>query len=163
MDKPQSPVHIKHEGKFFARLLTKECSMSTPSFRYYGVVPGSVPFVWEVQPGTPKVAMSGITVPPITPPPSYQYPCNKTRTRKKKNKKFIRRIGLIAAVFRRFRLKKGKITGSLAAVSGSSRWLFSFPGTGEGDSTRYHSPPRQGTMGFSMRRAPRFLFLCYHS
>lgn len=164
MEKPQSPIHIKHEGKFYARLLTKESPMSNPSFRYYGVVPGSVPFLWETQPGTPKVAVSGITVPPITPPPSYQYQCNETNTKKKKkNKRFIMRMSVIAAVFRRFRIRKGKTGSSTTAVSSSSRWLFSLPGAGEGDSTRYSSSPRHRFTCFSVRQAPRFLFLCYHS
>ncbi|KAJ1686652.1 hypothetical protein LUZ63_018042 [Rhynchospora breviuscula] len=160
MDAPQSPC-LKHEGKFYARLLTKESSMSNPSFRYYGLVPGSVPFLWEAEPGTPKVVVSGITVPPITPPPSYQYRYSETSTRKKKNKRFIMRINVIAAVFRRFRLKKVK-TGDSTSVSSSSRWLFTMP-AGEGGSARYNSSPRHRFMCFSMRRAPRFLFLCYHS
>ncbi|KAF3330579.1 hypothetical protein FCM35_KLT03933 [Carex littledalei] len=161
MTAPHSPIHIKHEGKFFARLLTKESSMSNPSFRYYGVGPGSVPFIWETEPGTPKVAVSGIQVPTITPPPSYRYRCDETSPRKKKNKRFIMRIGVIAALIRRFRLKKAN-TANLNVVSSSSRWLFSLP-TGEGDSTRYNSSTRHGSMCFSMRRAPRFMFLCYQS
>ncbi|EES18011.1 putative protein TPRXL [Sorghum bicolor] len=56
------------------RFLSKDTSsVSDPSFRvYYGVASaGSVPFVWESAPGTPKNAISSTTLPPLTPPPSY--------------------------------------------------------------------------------------------
>ncbi|KAI3705001.1 hypothetical protein L1987_75231 [Smallanthus sonchifolius] len=44
------------------------------SFRvlYYGsAAAGSVPFMWESQPGTPKHALTESSLPPLTPPPSY--------------------------------------------------------------------------------------------
>ncbi|XP_023736111.2 uncharacterized protein LOC111884013 [Lactuca sativa] len=44
------------------------------SFRvlYYGTASaGSVPFMWESQPGTPKHALTESSLPPLTPPPSY--------------------------------------------------------------------------------------------
>ncbi|MFS8013185.1 hypothetical protein Hanom_Chr14g01329851 [Helianthus anomalus] len=44
------------------------------SFRvlYYGSASaGSVPFMWESQPGTPKHALAESSLPPLTPPPSY--------------------------------------------------------------------------------------------
>ncbi|CAL4892886.1 unnamed protein product [Urochloa decumbens] len=56
------------------RLLSKDpSSVSNPSFRvYYGVASaGSVPFLWESAPGTPKNSVSHTTLPPLTPPPSY--------------------------------------------------------------------------------------------
>ncbi|CAD6334177.1 unnamed protein product [Miscanthus lutarioriparius] len=56
------------------RFLSKDdASVSNPSFRvYYGVASaGSVPFMWESAPGTPKNAISSTTLPPLTPPPSY--------------------------------------------------------------------------------------------
>ncbi|PNT73124.1 uncharacterized protein LOC100840111 [Brachypodium distachyon] len=72
---PQSPLRIKQGGKFYERLLTKESSAANPSFRYYWAEPGSVPFVWETQPGTPRDDASrmhpGCALPAITPPPSY--------------------------------------------------------------------------------------------
>ncbi|KAI3748902.1 hypothetical protein L6452_12321 [Arctium lappa] len=46
-----------------------------PSFRvlYYGdASAGSVPFMWESQPGTPKHALTESFLPPLTPPPSFQ-------------------------------------------------------------------------------------------
>ncbi|KAL5196828.1 hypothetical protein ABZP36_000340 [Zizania latifolia] len=54
---------------------------SSRSFRvYYSLGAGTVPFVWESKPGTPKSAVvpaaaaadDGDAVPPISPPPSYQ-------------------------------------------------------------------------------------------
>jgi hypothetical protein len=59
-----------------SRLLPPEAAFSNPSFRvYYGVASaGSVPFVWESAPGTPKKdAVSDTKLPPLTPPPSYYY------------------------------------------------------------------------------------------
>ncbi|KAD1040242.1 hypothetical protein R6Q59_014338 [Mikania micrantha] len=44
------------------------------SFRvlYYGsAAAGSVPFMWESHPGTPKHALTESSLPPLTPPPSY--------------------------------------------------------------------------------------------
>ena len=64
-------------GKLYSKMLSKEAaatlSVSVPSFRvYYGVASaGSVPFLWESQPGTPKSSPSAAALPPLTPPPSY--------------------------------------------------------------------------------------------
>lgn len=66
---------IKQDDKFFSRLLSKESTgKGESSFRYYycGGSSGSIPFVWESQPGTPKHKFSDISLPPLTPPPSYQ-------------------------------------------------------------------------------------------
>ncbi|MFS7958300.1 hypothetical protein Hanom_Chr07g00676581 [Helianthus anomalus] len=44
------------------------------SFRvlyYASAAAGSVPFMWESQPGTPKHALTESSLPPLTPPPSY--------------------------------------------------------------------------------------------
>lgn len=38
---------------------------------YHVVKSASVPFVWESQPGTPKVRSRENSLPPLTPPPSY--------------------------------------------------------------------------------------------
>ncbi|THU65454.1 hypothetical protein C4D60_Mb05t03800 [Musa balbisiana] len=79
-DPPPSPLHITpHDSKFYARLLSKEDDASlstTPSFSVYdGVAPGSVPFVWESQPGTPKPTAVALAepLPPINPPPSSYF------------------------------------------------------------------------------------------
>ncbi|KAI4302655.1 hypothetical protein MLD38_038376 [Melastoma candidum] len=63
---------IRSEDGFFSRLLSKETSLANPSFRvYYGGIPGSIPFLWETQPGTPKHVLHNDPLPPLTPPPSY--------------------------------------------------------------------------------------------
>ncbi|KAI5670403.1 hypothetical protein M9H77_10767 [Catharanthus roseus] len=73
---PPKSLQIKEEDKFFSRLLSKETSNSKAesSFRvlYYGGASGAVPFVWESRPGTPKHPFSDTSLPPLTPPPSYQ-------------------------------------------------------------------------------------------
>uniref|UniRef100_A0A0D9UX64 Uncharacterized protein n=1 Tax=Leersia perrieri TaxID=77586 RepID=A0A0D9UX64_9ORYZ len=61
-------------SKVFSKLMSRESAAAAPSFRvYYGVASaGSVPFLWESQPGTPKNdAVSHSVLPPLTPPPSY--------------------------------------------------------------------------------------------
>ncbi|PON32415.1 hypothetical protein PanWU01x14_361650 [Parasponia andersonii] len=52
--------------------LSKESSSSS-SLLYYGGKPGSIPFLWESCPGTPKSKFSNhdSLIPPLTPPPSY--------------------------------------------------------------------------------------------
>lgn len=58
----------------FLRKLEKYNSSMQASFRmlYYGGATGSVPFVWESQPGTPKHKLSDqYPLPPLTPPPQY--------------------------------------------------------------------------------------------
>ncbi|KAG0477014.1 hypothetical protein HPP92_013855 [Vanilla planifolia] len=79
-----SPMAVENillqEDKFYSRLLSKESSASGPSFRvYYGVAAGSVPFLWESRPGTPKHAMAATTLPPLTPPPSYYFASSKSK------------------------------------------------------------------------------------
>ncbi|WVZ97972.1 hypothetical protein U9M48_043467 [Paspalum notatum var. saurae] len=69
-----------------SRLLSMDASsVSNPSFRvYYGVASaGSVPFMWESAPGTPKNAISSTTLPPLTPPPSYYSSNGAARTNNK--------------------------------------------------------------------------------
>ncbi|TXG50005.1 hypothetical protein EZV62_025880 [Acer yangbiense] len=63
---------IKQNEKFFSRVISKETSMANSSSRvYYRGASGSVPFIWESRPGTPKHTFSDTTLPPLTPPPSY--------------------------------------------------------------------------------------------
>lgn len=73
-----------------SRLLSTDASLSNPSFRvYYGVASaGSVPFLWESAPGTPKNAISDTALPPLTLPPSYY---NKTTklSKSKSSKKLL--------------------------------------------------------------------------
>ncbi|KAI9156276.1 hypothetical protein LWI28_003542 [Acer negundo] len=63
---------IKQNEKFFSRVMSKETSMANCSSRvYYRGDSGSVPFMWESRPGTPKYTFNDTTPPPLTPPPSY--------------------------------------------------------------------------------------------
>ncbi|CAL9069818.1 uncharacterized protein LOC103972652 [Musa acuminata AAA Group] len=106
-DRPLSPLRIKQEGNFYARLLSKESSLSaTPSFRvYYGVSSGSVPFVWESQPGTPKATVAAAGLPPLTPPPSHFHHPRKIMATKKKRRR-ASRFSVLATLFRRIILRK---------------------------------------------------------
>ncbi|KAF6993496.1 hypothetical protein CFC21_010381 [Triticum aestivum] len=71
--------------------LAQGSSRAEASFRvYYSIGAGTVPFVWETKPGTPRrtidpvVAAANDAPPPITPPPLYQSKTMKrcTSTRK---------------------------------------------------------------------------------
>ncbi|XP_057450539.1 uncharacterized protein LOC130742449 [Lotus japonicus] len=102
--KPELPqksvLQIKKDDKFFCRLLSKESSMSNPSFRVAAV---AVPFVWESQPGTPKYTFSEHTLPPLTPPPSYHL---KNVNATKKTEKKSSRSKYFLALIPKFNLKK---------------------------------------------------------
>ncbi|KAJ0101034.1 hypothetical protein Patl1_06748 [Pistacia atlantica] len=69
--------------------MSKETSMANSSSRiYYRGASGSVPFMWESQPGTPKHQFSDTALPPLTPPPSYQSNSNsKSKTLHKETNK----------------------------------------------------------------------------
>ncbi|XP_062183033.1 uncharacterized protein LOC133887122 [Phragmites australis] len=79
----EEPLQLKQGSKVSSKLFSRESSAAAPSFRvYYGVASaGSVPFLWESQPGTPKNAISTATLPPLTPPPSY-YTAKQASTKK---------------------------------------------------------------------------------
>ncbi|OEL24728.1 hypothetical protein BAE44_0014253 [Dichanthelium oligosanthes] len=158
---PQSPLRIRQDGKFYERLLTKESSAASLSFRYYWAEPGAVPFVWESQPGTPKdaarMAVAG-ALPTITPPPSYllrhgngggrqaaaasaaarhdQKSGGKAARNGKKRRCRLKRIRIafIAGIFRRLSLGKvwRRPSPPPVKVSSSSRWLFSSVATETG-------------------------------
>nr|XP_020186033.1 protein prickle [Aegilops tauschii subsp. strangulata] len=59
---PDKRVKQQQQGgtKLYSRMLSKDVAIAVPSFRvYYGVASaGSVPFLWESQPGTPKSSPS---------------------------------------------------------------------------------------------------------
>ncbi|KAL2227353.1 UNVERIFIED_CONTAM: hypothetical protein Sindi_2094000 [Sesamum indicum] len=84
----------------FSRLLSREKYNSSKqgeaSFRvlYYGGAAGSVPFLWESQPGTPKHTFNDDPLPPLTPPPSYQSSPRPSPLQKKnsKNSRFFNSI-----------------------------------------------------------------------
>ncbi|OIW01364.1 hypothetical protein TanjilG_12904 [Lupinus angustifolius] len=112
----KSALQIKQDDKFFSRLLSKENSISYPSFR----VAVAVPFVWESQPGTPKYTFCEDTLPPLTPPPSYY---SNTFNKKPLNKnKGSRSNNLFMALFPKLNLKKTIIS---SPSSFSSSWSSS--------------------------------------
>ncbi|KAL8552293.1 hypothetical protein ACS0TY_001115 [Phlomoides rotata] len=77
------------DAKFLSKLEKYNSSMQgEASFRvlYYGGAAGSVPFVWESQPGTPKHKFSDHPLPPLTPPPQYQSSPRASPLQKKNSK-----------------------------------------------------------------------------
>lgn len=119
-DLPQKPFQlIKQDDKFFSRLLSKENSAPTPSFRvYYGGVPSSVPFMWETRPGTPKHPHFDDSLPPLTPPPSYYSSSSKYDTFPKKK---CSRSNLLRVLFFKTSLKKPKnVADSTCSLHSSS-------------------------------------------
>ncbi|XP_057435363.1 uncharacterized protein LOC130728052 [Lotus japonicus] len=111
-------LQIKQDDKFFCRLLTKESSMTNPSFRVAAV---TVPFVWESQPGTPKYTFSENTLPPLTPPPSYYSSTSPCKKQVKKRS----RSNLLLALLPKLNLKKTILSSS--STSSSSPSTFSSP------------------------------------
>ncbi|XP_057499520.1 uncharacterized protein LOC130783768 [Actinidia eriantha] len=113
-DLPQDALHHKS----FSRLVSNEGpNMASPSFRvlYYGGVSGSVPFLWESQPGTPKHSFSDTySLPPLTPPPSYFFNNYKIPTKKHSRSK------LLHTLFLRINLKKIHVPQSPSSSSSLS-------------------------------------------
>ncbi|KAJ3676489.1 hypothetical protein LUZ60_003901 [Juncus effusus] len=110
-------LHITKEDKFYSRLLTRESSVANPSFRvYYGGASGSVPFLWESQPGTPKNPIYDASLPPLTPPPSYFSNLKNKKTTKKSPSK----SNLITNMMPKLSLKKTKSQPSISSSSSSS-------------------------------------------
>jgi hypothetical protein len=80
----------KQEGPklFSSRILSRDrSSVANASFRvYYSLGAGTVPFLWESKPGTPKSsstpASGASAVPPISPPPSYQHAVSRSKANK---------------------------------------------------------------------------------
>lgn len=81
------------------------------SFRllYYGSASaGSVPFMWESQPGTPKHALTESSLPPLTPPPSYHQFSNSSMHKKR------------SGFFRAISLSSGSVSSSSSSLSWAS-------------------------------------------
>ncbi|XP_010921103.1 uncharacterized protein [Elaeis guineensis] len=144
-DLPQESLEIRQDDKFYTRLLSKESSMANPSFRvYYGVATGSVPFLWESRPGTPKSTITTTTLPPLTPPPSY-YSSPKIKSSKKSPKS-----NFLHTILPRLTLRKAhappspSVSLSSSSVSSSSS---SFSPTGF--TGAHHQRRRSSTTRFS--------------
>lgn len=120
---PADFLLIKQDDKFFSRLLSKESTAKgESSFRYYycGGSSGSIPFVWESQPGTPKHKFSDTSVPPLTPPPSYQTNAHlKSLTKQSKSNFFL-------SIFPKISSKRITFSPSLTSPSVSSSCSSSF-------------------------------------
>nr|XP_043610453.1 uncharacterized protein LOC122582161 [Erigeron canadensis] len=137
---PQKSLKIKQDDKFFSRLLSKENSTANPSFRvYYGNVSSSVPFTWEIQPGTPKHKFSDNSVPPLTPPPSYYISNLDDHQNIPTKRKYLQRSKLIYKLLLNMNLiKKGHVASSSSPSSlSSSSWsTSSFSSKGYGSKRR---------------------------
>ncbi|KEH29220.1 hypothetical protein MtrunA17_Chr4g0013161 [Medicago truncatula] len=114
----KSVLQIKQDDKFFSRLLSKENSNIHPSFR----VSLAVPFVWESQPGTPKHTFSNDTIPPLTPPPSYQF----NNANKKIEKKHSKSSKYFLALFQKLNFRKNNQSSSSSSSSSLSSSYPSF-------------------------------------
>ncbi|CAK9167010.1 unnamed protein product [Ilex paraguariensis] len=67
-------IRTKQDQKLSTRQLSREISMTNSSGEvYYGGPSVAIPFMWESQPGTPKVKLRETSIPPLTPPPSFHF------------------------------------------------------------------------------------------
>ncbi|XP_043725200.1 uncharacterized protein LOC122671818 [Telopea speciosissima] len=132
---PQKSLQIKEDNKFFSRLLTKEKSMANSSFRvYYGGSAGSVPFMWESQPGTPKHAFSDTSLPPLTPPPSFHSHL------KQKSVKKPSKTNLLHTILPKLSLKKSQIPPLPPSPTSSLSWSSSLSSSSSSSSTTPTTP-----------------------
>lgn len=124
-------LQIMQDDTFFSRFLSKEKNSSSSSsvagdssFRvsYYGGAAGSVPFLCESQPGTPKHTFSDNPPPPLTPPPSYKFSPNDSmqKNNTKNSKMFL-------SIIPRSSSKKINISPSYSLCSSSSYSAPSIP------------------------------------
>ncbi|KAF7131612.1 hypothetical protein RHSIM_Rhsim09G0183700 [Rhododendron simsii] len=119
-------LQMKQDDKFSSsRLLSKEKnSKAESSFRvlYYGKSCGSVPFTWETKPGTPKHPLSHSSLPPLTPPPSFNSTPKAKPTQKGSKPNFL------LSIFHRKSSKKSHVSPSYPSpsISWSSRSSSSF-------------------------------------
>lgn len=113
--------------------MSKETSMANSSSRvYYGRASGSVPFMWESRPGTPKHQCRDTALPPLTPPPSY---LSKPSSNSKNLHKNTHKPKLLNAIFpSRFTKKNCHVSpnsfsswscASSSSSSSSSSWSSS--------------------------------------
>ncbi|KAK1426510.1 hypothetical protein QVD17_15184 [Tagetes erecta] len=138
-DFAQKPLKIKQDDKFFSKLVSKETSIANPSFRvYYGNVSGSVPFTWEIQPGTPKHKFSDNSLPPLTPPPSYYFtnPNHHHQTKPSKRKYYPRSKFLYNLLFNINAIKKRHVSPSSLSSSSWSSSMSSANASSKGFGSR---------------------------
>ncbi|KAI3800015.1 hypothetical protein L1987_35321 [Smallanthus sonchifolius] len=111
------------------------------SFRvlYYGSASaGSVPFMWESQPGTPKHALTESSLPPLTPPPSYHQLTQKYNSSMQViNHQSSKRSGFFGTIFFYSSRKRNMATAPPSSLSScsdsSSSWGMSAVEEEDGD------------------------------
>lgn len=140
-DPVQKSLQIKQDDKFYCKLLSKESSAANPSLRvYYGGASGAVPFLWESQPGTPKHPSLAAALPPLTPPPSYQFSPRRARSARKSST----RTGLLNTILPQLTQRKPRPPtsppGSLSSSSLSSSASSFSPMGSSNYRSRFSSP-----------------------
>ncbi|CAA2994352.1 uncharacterized protein LOC111392132 [Olea europaea var. sylvestris] len=125
-DHPMKFIRIKLEEIFSSRRLSTELSrrLSTElsicvdeSFEvYYRDSSVGVPFLWESQPGTPKVKFRESPLPPLTPPPSFH------STPRRNPSKTHLKSNLIHSFLPKISVKKSREQQSPSSSSSSSSW-----------------------------------------
>ncbi|XP_027333743.1 YLP motif-containing protein 1-like [Abrus precatorius] len=116
------------------RKLKRE-SANVPNEAYH-VESASIPFVWESQPGTPKVRFKESSLPPLTPPPSYYQNATKKPNIKAKNKNSPKAT-LLQTIFPMRTARKS----SVPPQPGSSNFL-SYSSSSSSSSSLSSSSPR---------------------
>lgn len=94
---------------FDEQIATRQLSNISSNEAYHVVKSASVPFVWESQPGTPKVRSQENSLPPLTPPPTYyQNATKKTTIKAKKNYNPQKKASFLQTIFpKRSTARKG--------------------------------------------------------
>ncbi|XP_022860827.1 uncharacterized protein LOC111381289 [Olea europaea var. sylvestris] len=115
-DHPLKSIRIRPEGKFSRPRLSHEVSIFIDdSFEvYYRDSSVGVPFLWESQPGTPKVKFRESTLPPLTPPPSFHSSPARNLT------KIHHKSNLIESILPKISVKKRLVQQSSPSSSSSS-------------------------------------------
>ncbi|KAK4797887.1 hypothetical protein SAY86_030213 [Trapa natans] len=135
--------NIKNDDKVFTRQLTRDSAAANSSsrvFYYAGSGAGSVPFMWESRPGTPKhpSSSSSTVIPPLTPPPSYQMTSSRPatpdrgtaggqRTKPKVVAAILSKLSLSSSSRRTLHHMSPASSVSSSASSSSSTWTLSSP------------------------------------
>ncbi|CAI9770748.1 unnamed protein product [Fraxinus pennsylvanica] len=117
-DDPMKFIRIESEELFSSRRLSRELSICTDeSFEVYNRDSSvGVPFLWESQPGTPKVKFRENPLPPLTPPPSFH------STPMRNPVKIHSKSSLIHYFLPKISVKKSQDQQSPSSSSPSSSW-----------------------------------------
>ncbi|KAH7542805.1 hypothetical protein FEM48_Zijuj02G0113800 [Ziziphus jujuba var. spinosa] len=129
------------EKNKFSKRLTKELSMANFSheeYYYHGEASVSVPFMWESEPGTPKVGhFRETTLPPLTPPPSY---CYSTSSKSTNIRKPSKSYTLLQAIFPKLHASSKNSTTPLPSSPALSSSSSSASSSSSPRSTSYSVP-----------------------